>query len=276
MSPSFLRSRARFAGARVESLENRQLLSVAVPTAAVSPVIPVSVSRPPVLIGGTVVASTLIHAETTQAFRAVLGTIYDLKALPTGYSLNGVINWGDGTPTSAAQFVPLSNGSLDVLGAHTYSAVGTDAITIAVTAVPPAGSLAAIIVVGTIHSTASVIAPNGGDTLEETAGVAFTANVGTFQSTLSSSTMTAVITWGDGTQSVGKIVALPNAGPVPGFAVYGSHTYAQTGSYAVHITVYSAKPTPILSPTPITTPPTILVAQIDSVIDVLPPLPTAV
>ena len=83
--------------------------------------------------------------------------------------------------------------------------------------------------------------------------------------------MTAVIDWGDGTQSRGKILALPTADPLAGglFAVYGSHTYVRDASYLVHVTVYSSSPPPVVGPTA-TDPPIILVAQLDSVIDVLP------
>lgn len=265
------RFRSRLSSALMESLEDRRLFSVAVPAVLGTPVLPIS-TAPITVTNGTVLAGTSIHAEAGQAFRAVIGTVRRLRALPTGYSLHGTINWGDGTPTSAAQFVAQPNGLTDVLGSHTYAAAGNDTINVLVTAVPPAGSLAAVMVIGSFQSKAAVITPDGGLTLNETAGVAFTAHLGTFQSSLSSSMMTAVISWGDGTVSIGKIVALPTTGPIGGFAVYGNHTYAATGSYAVHIAVTYSVPPPIV--TPITTPPVIVVAQIDSVIDVLPVLST--
>ena len=101
-----------------------------------------------------------------------------------------------------------------------------------------------------------------------------TVRQGLVAGTIATLTMTAVIDWGDGTQSVGKILALPTADPLAAgaFAVVGSHTYATTDSFLVHITVYSSYPSPIVSPTG--TPPVILVAQMDTVIDVLPALPT--
>lgn len=274
MKRSLRRCHSGFGQMMFECLEDRRLLSVALPGAtstAVSPLLtsPITIAPTP-----TVLAGTTIHAETNQPFRAVIGTIRGLPALPAAYKLQGTINWGDGTPSSAAQFVPQPGGLIDVLGAHTYTTAESEQISVLVTAVPPAGSLAPVKLIGVIHSKATVIAPDGGVTLNETAGVAFTANLGTFNSPLSLLSMTAVISWGDGTQSVGKIVALPNGGPVPDFAVFGSHTYAATGSYLVHITVYSAKPTPVTSPTA-TTPTGILVAQIDTVIDVLPVLLTA-
>ena len=219
-----------------------------------------------------------IHAEVNEPFKAVIGKIAGLAALPTGYTLHGSINWGDGTPSSTATFQHLPNGSIDVIGAHTYTAVATDHITITVTENPPAGSTAPIRAVGQIHSTANVISSSGGVTLQETAGVPFTAAVGSFTSTLSSLHMTAMINWGDGTTSVGKILALPVANPgttpIAGgrFQIVGSHTYANTRSYLVQVIV-TAAPIPVPGqPTPMFI---ILVADIDSVIDVLPASPIA-
>jgi hypothetical protein len=270
----------------IESLEDRQLLSVAAPTGASArvarpmPVIRVTALRP-------ILTGTAIHAQADQPFRAVIGTIRGLGTLPTGYTLQGKIDWGDGTPASDAQFVrqfvsPASTTTagpiapvasvIDVLGAHTYSAAGGDEIRVVVMAVPPKGSEAPVRLIGTFQSKAEVIKPDGGVTINATAGVSFTARLGFFHTTLSDSTLRAVIDWDDGTQSPGKIVPLPTAGVVPSYAVEGAHTYATTASHLVHITVYSSYPPPILTPTapPTTAAPVVLVAQIDSVIDVLP------
>jgi hypothetical protein len=253
----------------LESLELRRLLSVAAPTAGPTLTavrLPSAVTR-----FSTVLVGTTINAETNQAFRAVIGTIRRLGPLPSGYTLHGDIDWGDGTAMSEAQFVTQADGSIAVLGDHTYSTVGTDDIRVVVSAVPPPWSEAPVRLIGNFHSKANVIASNGGVTLEETAGVSFTENVGFFRSTIDSATMSAVIEWSDGTQTPGKIAELPTAGPVPTFAVAGSHDYSATGSYLAHVTVYSSYPSPIVGPMP----PVILVAQIDSVIDVLPPPTTA-
>jgi hypothetical protein len=259
-------------GSFVEFLESRRLLSVAVPTASAALGSSGGASSP-VAVSTTTLTGRVINAEANQAFRAVIGTIRGLGPLPTGYTLHGNINWGDGSATSAATFVRQADGSIAVLGDHTYASVGTDDIKVAVTAAGPPGSAIPIRLIGTFHSKANVISSDGGVTLQETAGQAFTANVGFFSSNLSSLTMKAVIQWGDGTQSMGKILALPTAGIVPRFAVMGSHTYANTGSYRVHVVVYVPSPTVGPTPSPTGTAVT-LVAQIDSVIDVLPVLPT--
>lgn len=256
----------------VEALENRRLLSVALPAAALttSP----ATSGAAVSVATTALTGRKIHAEAGQSFEAVIGKITGLATRPAAYTVEGSINWGDGTGASAATFVRQANGSISVLGTHTYANVGTDSITVIVTENPPPGSAAPVLLVGRIHSTADVISSNGGVTVEETAGVPFTAAVGFFSSNLSAQTMTAMISWGDGTTSVGKILALPTADLVGRFEVAGSHTYSQTQSYVVNVIVTTAPPPPVAAPQ--ATPPlSILVANIDSVIDVLPVSPIA-
>jgi hypothetical protein len=251
----------------VETLESRRLLSIAFTT----PMAPRSPwpSSPTITPISRVLQGTTINAEANQSFRAVIGTIRRLKDLPSGYTLRGDINWGDGTPISQAQFVRQSDGTIAVIGEHTYANAGGYQIKVLVEAVPPPASLAPVLVIGTLSSKAKVIEPNGGVTLVETAGVSFTDNVGYFHSTVDPKTMSAVIDWGDGTQSQGTIVELPTAGPIPTFAVVGTHTYSTTGSYLAHVTVYASSP----QPSPTAVPPVYLVAQFDSVIDVLPPEP---
>jgi hypothetical protein len=261
-----------------ESLECRQFLSVSLPGGVMPTATYLPTPVRPVTTSAVLLSGTGIYAEAGQSFRAVIGTIRGLPPVPTGYTLAGTIDWGDGTPKSQASFRRSLDGSIAVIGAHTYANVGADVITVVVTEDPPPWTDLPVRLVGTFRSAAKVIESKGGVTLEETAGVNFTANVGTFRSGLSSATMTAVIDWGDGTQSPGKIVALPTADPVGGaFAVYGNHTYAKSSSYLVHVTVYSSQPpppSPVAAPDP-TDPPIFLVAQIDSVIDVLPPPVTA-
>jgi hypothetical protein len=251
-------------------LEARRLLSVGVPTASSIILIPPILIAPIATTTSPVLTGTTIHAITEQPFRAVIGTIRNFGRLPAGYRPHGEIDWGDGTPTSDAKFVRQSDGSIAVIGEHTYAKAGSDDITVVVSAEPPPWSDAPVRLIGTFHSKADVIAGNGGVTLNETAGVSFTARLGFFRTSYGASTLTAVIDWGDGTQSQGKIVPLPTAGPIPTYAVDGSHRYSATASYHVHITVYSSYPPPIASPT--VAPPTYLVAEIDSVIDVLPPM----
>jgi hypothetical protein len=217
-----------------------------------------------------------IYAIADQPFRAVVGTIRMVRPVPAGYSLRGDIDWGDGTERAEAKLVREPGGAVAVLGEHTYAKPGGFAITVTVWAAPPPWSEARVQLLGTFRSKAEVIDADGGVTLDETAGAEFTARLGFFHSTQPADALQAVIDWGDGTHSAGKIVALPTAGILPTYAVEGAHQYAVAASYHVRVTVYSAYPGPVAGPTDITpAAPVRLVAQIDSVIDVLPPSPTA-
>lgn len=258
-----------------EFLEERKLLSVAsnVISAPKLPTSPISIVSPtPVSPISTTPISALdkvVHAEVNEAFTAVVGKIGGLANLPNGYQFNGTIDWGDGSASSSATFVRESNGTIDIIGSHTYAKAGTDPITITVTREPPPGTLGVVVILGQVHTIASVI-PASGLTLNETANTAFTVGLGSFASNLSSDVLRAVINWGDGTTSIGKLIAEPTAGPVGRFQVVGTHTYAQTRSYLVSVTVTTAALPPIstnANPQPL---PIILVASFDSVIDVLP------
>ncbi len=254
----------------IETLEDRKLLSAITGGLTLTPIaspIPIEPISAPVLG----LSGRTINAEANESFRAVIGSIDALTPLAISYTLEGTIDWGDGTPSTPATFIHQPMGVTDILGGHTYAAVGSDAITITLFQAPPSSSAAPIILLGTISSTANVISSPGGVTLNEPAGVPFAANVGSFTSTLSELVMTATIDWGDGTVSIGKILATPGAAgsPVAGgrFVVVGQHSYAQTGSYAVNVTVTAS---PVLDPPNPTPDFVLLVAQIESVIDVLP------
>jgi hypothetical protein len=261
----------------IEPLESRRLLSGTLLSFTILPTpSPTPITTP------IATAGRIIHAEAGQAFRAVLAVLPRTTRIPPAYTLHGIIDWGDASPPTAATFLRQPNGSIDVIGSHTYAKVGTDAIKIIVSATPPPGTTLPVLLVAQLRSAARVIASPGGVTVQATAAVPFTAAVGSFSSTLSSLNMTATIHWGDGTTSLGRIVAEPVAdpstSPIAGgrFEVFGTHTYANARSYLVNVVVTSTVPPP-LGPVvdPTTTDLTVLVANIDSVIDVLPISPIA-
>jgi hypothetical protein len=258
----------------VEALEDRRLLSVTGPSSPLLPII--ATPTPPITVPPVATIGNLIHAEPGEAFTAVLGTLPGIRAEPAGYVLKGEISWGDGTADSAATFVTEADGSIAVEGSHTYAANGFRLITITFTQVPPPGTAAPALLVGRLTAEANVLGSPGGVTVEESAGTPFTATVGLFHTTFSESELRAEISWGDGTTSMGTILATPSAtgSLVPTFAVSGSHTYARTGSYLVSVIVLASviPPPPMgASATPTPEPPIIaVVADIESVIDVLP------
>src|SRR4051812_45356238 len=97
----------------IESLEDRRLFAVVAPS---RPALAAPARSPSVAASSVIVSGTAIHAETTQEFTAVIGAINGLKSVPTGYTLRGEIDWGDGTARSAAKFVRQADGSIAVIG----------------------------------------------------------------------------------------------------------------------------------------------------------------
>jgi hypothetical protein len=213
-----------------------------------------------------------IHAETGESFKAVLGKIHNLPKLTGGETLHGTIKWGDGSATSAATFITESDGTIDVIGSHTYAKHGTDKITVILTHTPPTGSNMGSIAVGQIKSTADVITKTNGVTLNEIAKVPFTADLGSILFG-GGDTVRATIAWGDGTTSTAKLLPEPTAFPNGGYEVQGKHTYAETRSYLVTVTAIITPPPPTPGhPSPMF----VAIEHFDSVIDVLPGAPTPV
>src|SRR6476661_5414398 len=112
MSTSLRLSRRGFRCPVIESLEDRRLLAFALPTASLASPTPIAPSPMTTTTTTTitiaaanttsrpVLTGTTIHAITDQGFRAVIGTIRNMRSLPTGYTLHGEIDWGDGTASS--------------------------------------------------------------------------------------------------------------------------------------------------------------------------------
>jgi hypothetical protein len=255
----------------IETLEERRLFSM--PTS----LSPVAIPSSPTSV---VLHSEAIHAVAGEAFTAVVGTVSEFSTAASTSKLAASINWGDGSVATSGVLVE-SAGIFDIEGSHTYkstsnsaaattAAGATDAITVTVTRVPSGGVGTSIIPVGTIHSTAWVLGDDGGVTFNKTPAVTFTSVLGTFTSALLPAKMTATISWGDGETSIGQIVPVQgsSAAPTDEYEIIGTHSYAAIGSYAVHVSVTSS---PVTATGTGATPPLLVnVAQIDSVIDVLP------
>jgi len=98
---------------------------------------------------------------------------------------------------------------------------------------------------------ATVAAPkpsNGGVSLTEFAGQKFTAKLGEFTLKVVDLALNAVVYWGDGTHSAGKLVGSYATGE---YYVQGTHTYAHPGTYAVDVKIFTR---PIGSPIQPTSP----------------------
>jgi large repetitive protein len=199
--------------------------------------------------GGTPIISTATVADAPltpsgasitptegQAFsNVVVGSFTDANASAPVSDFTATIDWGDGSPvTAASSIVSTGGGGFDVHGGHTYAEEGTYPISIAVA--DEGGSTA------TITSTASVAdAPLTGPTgvsLMTDAGKALTAVVGSFSDANTAapvSDFTATVDWGDGSPlaAAGSIVSKGGGA----FDVNGSHTYAHGGLFTITVKV---------------------------------------
>jgi sialidase-1 len=141
--------------------------------------------------------------------------------------LTCLITWGDGGVSAGT--VTLQNNVYRVSGSHTYGAVGSYPISIAVHHADGRDL--------TIQNTATVrVAINAvAEQVLAQTGVPTTGVVATFTDLdpiAAVSTMNATIAWGDGQSSSGSVAL------VDGFyAVSGSHIYATMGSYQTNVTI---------------------------------------
>jgi hypothetical protein len=178
--------------------------------------------------------------------------------------LTAVIDWGDGTHSDGKVVGSYATGERYVNGTHTYSRTGTYAITVKVYAAPIGAPPRATDPVAQFTSVANIktLRPSpGGLRLTETAGKQFTARLGEFTKKVVDLSLDAVISWGDGTHSAGKLVGSYATGE---YYVEGTHTYARSGTYKVDVKVYTH---PVGSPILPTQP----VARFRSVMKVVDP-----
>ena len=183
----------------------------------------VTLLDPPPPVGGFLVKAV----EGADSGWQTVATFTDpLNVAASAYGAS--IAWGDGT-TSAAT-ITSSDGLYTVQGDHTYTAAGTETLTVSITG--PDGATS------TATSTATIAAAPlmaTGVNVASTEGQLFNGMVANFTDGNPLSTpadFTATITWGDGSTSAGAITL---SGGV--FAIQGSHTYAEAGSQPVNVSI---------------------------------------
>jgi hypothetical protein len=199
---------------RIEGLEDRCLLS----------------------ISATGQAASFIEGTSKQV---VVATFTDTTPSPaTGYTAN--IDWGDGTTDTGT--VSLAGGTYSVTGSHTYAEESSDTAT--VTIQETAGDM-------DTATASNAIAVAEGDVLTvnliqpsptATEGQSFSGRVANFvNSNAAANTpadFTATINWGDGTTTAGT-VSNPGGNI---YAVDGSHTYADEGSFTATVVISDDAP----------------------------------
>jgi hypothetical protein len=223
-----------------ESLEVRRFLSAAPlaghdgpGTVASAAVVAPLTTGPKPTEGGETLTET-----AGQRFTAKLG---EFTYKTVDQILKAVINWGDGTKSEGKLVGSYATGEYYVQGTHTYTHPGTFKVDVKVFG-KPAGS--PITPTSPLAQFTSVInvkpgtprPSRGGRMLTEVAGRKFTDRLGEIEFRAVDQLLNAVIDWGDGTHSDGKLVGSYATGE---YYILGTHTYAHAGTYKVDVTVYA-------------------------------------
>jgi hypothetical protein len=187
------------------------------------------------LVAGT--ATPIAVPEGTPTGGQIASFI-DGNLSDTAGSFGAMIDWGDGTaPTSG--IVSGSNGSFNVSGGlHEYTDEGLYKITTTVTKSSDSEQVsitgnASISDADNFAVTADNFVGNPGQTLTNIQVASFTDSYGGQVP----SDLTATVSWGDGTSSMGTI-----SGGGGNFVVDGSHTYTTGGLYTTTVTVADDPP----------------------------------
>jgi hypothetical protein len=176
--------------------------------------------------------------------------------------LSAVIDWGDGTHSAGKVVGSYATGDWYVVGTHTYEHIGTRAVDVKVFARPagaPIRPTSPIVELTSVIKAKTLRPSEGGVNLIETTGKEFTARLGEFTKKVVDLALDAIIDWGDGTHSKGKLVGSYATGE---YYVEGTHSYGHAGTYKVDVKIFAH---PVGSPILPTSP----VAKFTSVIKVV-------
>lgn len=177
-----------------------------------------------------VAQGTAISSVEGAPFSGVVGS-FDGGAWTTPADFTATVDWGDGSLPTSGTIVATGAGHFEVTGTHTYVEEGTYTalVTILETAYPvntATATTTADVADAPLHATGvSLITTN------PVSGVV--ANFTDENPYGTVSDFTATIDWGDGSPPVPGTVAAAGSG----FTVSGTHAYAATGPYDVHVTI---------------------------------------
>ena len=191
----------------------------------------ISIAGPPVVNAPTVTPNTGINEGSSTSF-TVSGTFAD----PVGSSegpFTAVVNWGDGSPTSAAT---ATSNSYSFSGSHTYAVAGSYSVKVSVTNVDTLTGTSAATGVTVANVAPTVSTPSvSPTTVIKGTSTPFTVS-GTFNDPAGAlETYTGTVNWGDTTTS-----AVTISGST-GYSFSGNHTYATTGNFNVTVSISDNK-----------------------------------
>jgi hypothetical protein len=181
--------------------------------------------------------SPSVHTATVNGVVAVeltnvlVGSFIDYDTTKTAGSFTATIDWGDATPSTAGTVSANGSGGFNVTGIHTYANEGSYLLTLQIADM--SGNLASA--TGTVVIADAPLTATG-KTFSAVQGVAYLRSVANFTDADPNGTVadfSASINWGDGVTSLGMILVDGHGG----FDVFGNHTYNNTGSFSVVVTI---------------------------------------
>jgi hypothetical protein len=171
-----------------------------------------------------IASGSAVSAVEGSAFSGSVATGTDPSTAP----LTATINWGDGSPTSTGTVVK-SGESFAVSGTHTYAEQGSYTVTTTVADGVTGLNLTTATATATVANAPIVVSVTPLSGIEGAALFGVVARFTHADPGATAADFTAMIDWGDGSPvSTGTVAAAGTA-----FAVSGSHTYADEGSYKV-------------------------------------------
>ena len=175
-----------------------------------------------------------IQVVEGASYSGVIATLVDLNPLSQSKDFTSKINWGDGT-TSNGAIVNTGPGHFNVNASHIYLRAGV--FTITVTSRDNDNHQVTDTGTATVKD-APLVAQ--GIPISITTGVAFHGSVATFTEANPNASVgqfASTIDWGDGSKSVGTVVANANSARASTFAINGYHAYRGSGTYSIVVTI---------------------------------------
>jgi hypothetical protein len=224
---------------------------------AYSPAVTLTDDAPGTATATATGAATVSEADPTVTRTAATGTVTEgVSASGTlvtftdpgsghaASAFTATVDWGDGTTTSGT--ITGAGPTFTVSGSHTWADEGTDNIVVTVTetgVTPTADDSAAPQVITVLENDTLTVNPIQATFPSATEGQSFSGRVANFVNFNAANTtpadFTVTIDWGDGTTTGG---VLSNPGATNIYAVDGTHTYADEGTYTVVVTVADDAP----------------------------------
>jgi hypothetical protein len=176
-------------------------------------------------------SATLPTTAEAAILNATVATFKDADTTEPITSYTATIDWGDGRTSAGTIKATSTRGSFVVSGSHGYADEGKYKVTVSIT--DTGGGSATATDSATVADAA--LTPTG-KTVSATEGNLFSGTIATFRDANTAAPVgdfTASIAWGDSHSSTGTVQSIGGSQ----FAVLGSHTYAEKGTYAVRVTI---------------------------------------